>query len=100
MVNTKEDSQHAQFKLNVITSGRQEVTVQKDREYNRVTVRGIDLEMMVSADDAKDLRRCSRVWRRCPQTSAPCWCASRRSARLPPAILQRGVHAADRAHRP
>jgi hypothetical protein len=55
MVNTKEDSQHAQFTLNVITSGRQEVTVQKDREYNRVTVRGIDPEMMVSADDAKDL---------------------------------------------
>jgi hypothetical protein len=55
MVNTKENSQHAQFKLNVITSGRQEVTVQKDREYNRVTVRGIDREMMVSADDAKDL---------------------------------------------
>jgi hypothetical protein len=55
MLNTKEDSQHAQFKLNVITSGRQDVTVQKDREYNRVTVRGIDPEMMVSADDAKDL---------------------------------------------
>jgi hypothetical protein len=27
------------FTLNVITSGRQEITVQKDREYNRVTVR-------------------------------------------------------------
>jgi len=51
----QEDSQHAQFTLNVITSGRQEVTVQKDRKYNRVTVRGIDPEMMVSADDAKDL---------------------------------------------
>ena len=55
MVNTKEDSQPAQLTLNVITSGRQEITVQKDREYNRVTVRGIDPEMMVSADDAKHL---------------------------------------------
>ena len=43
------------FTLDVITSGRQGITVQKDREYNRVTVRGIDPEMMVSAEDAKDL---------------------------------------------
>ena len=43
------------FTLNVITSGRQEITVQKDREYDRVTVRGIDPEMMVSAEDARDL---------------------------------------------
>ena len=34
---------------------RQEITVQKDREYNRVTVRGISPEMMVSAEDARDL---------------------------------------------
>jgi hypothetical protein len=43
------------FTLNVVTSGRQEIVVQKDREYNRVTVRGIDPEMMVSAEDARDL---------------------------------------------
>jgi hypothetical protein len=55
MLNTKEDQTMRTFTLNVITSGRQEITVQKDREYNRVTVRGIDPEMMVSAEDAKDL---------------------------------------------
>jgi hypothetical protein len=55
MLNTKEDQTMRTFTLNVITSGRQEITVQKDREYNRVTVRGIDPEMMVSAEDARDL---------------------------------------------
>jgi hypothetical protein len=55
MLNTKADQTMRTFTLNVITSGRQEITVQKDREYNRVTVRGISPEMMVSAEDARDL---------------------------------------------
>jgi hypothetical protein len=55
MFNTKEEQPMHAFTLNVITSGRQEITVQKDRKYNRVTLRGIDPEMMVSAEDARDL---------------------------------------------
>jgi hypothetical protein len=55
MLNTREDQTMHTFTLNVITSGRQEITVQKDREYNRVSVRGISPEMMVSAEDARDL---------------------------------------------
>jgi hypothetical protein len=55
LFNTKEDHYMHTFTLNVITSSRQEITVQKDREHNRVTVRDIDPEMMVSAEDAKDL---------------------------------------------
>ena len=43
------------FTLNVITSGRQEITVQKDRESNRVRVNGIDPEVSYNAEDAAEL---------------------------------------------
>ena len=38
-----------------------------------------------------------RVWRTCTCRHRAAWCASWPSARLPPAILYRGAHAADRA---
>ena len=43
------------FTLNVITSGRQTITVSKDAESNRVSVKGIDPEASYSAEDAKEL---------------------------------------------
>jgi hypothetical protein len=53
------------FTLNVITSGRQTVTVSKGAETNRVSVKGIDPEVHYSARTRRSLRRCSRAWRNC-----------------------------------
>ena len=43
------------FTLNVTTSGRQNITVSKDGESNRVNVKGIDPEVSYNAEDAKEL---------------------------------------------
>jgi hypothetical protein len=44
------------FTLNVVTSGRKEITVQKkDGESHCVRVTGFDPEAMIFAHDAKDL---------------------------------------------
>ena len=55
MVNTKEDSQHAHVHAQRHHQRSPGNHRPEGPGYNRVTVRGIDPEMMVSAEDAKDL---------------------------------------------
>ena len=55
MLDTKEDHTVRTFTLNVITSGRQTITVSKDAGTNRVSVRGIDPEMSYGQEDLADL---------------------------------------------
>jgi len=45
------------FTLNVITSGRQDITVGKDAKSNRVTVKGIDPEASYGQEELSDLAR-------------------------------------------
>src|SRR4029453_313380 len=62
--------------------------------------RGARPETLTPRRDPRRFARCStRAASSCSHLSSPCWCASRRSARLPAAILHRGVHAADPVRR-
>ena len=45
------------FTLNVITSGRETITVSKDAGTNRVAVKGIDPETSYGREDLADLAR-------------------------------------------